>query len=72
MKKSYDVVQGKQKPNMDKTQWIKVGKAFEKEGVISSMVLDVLPIPNDQGEIWLRVFESKPKDNTPSMEDNPW
>ena len=30
MKKSYDVVQGKQKPNMDKTQWIKVGKAFEK------------------------------------------
>jgi len=57
----YDVVQAKKIPNSDKTKWINLGVAFEKEGRISSVKLDALPIPDEKGEIWLRLFEKKEK-----------
>jgi len=39
-----------------KTYWMKLGYAFEKEGKISSIKLDALPLPNEKGEVWLNLF----------------
>tara|TARA_X000001382_G_C3108131_1_gene158947 strand:+ start:402 stop:653 length:252 start_codon:yes stop_codon:yes gene_type:complete len=39
-----------------KTYWMKVGYAFEKDGVVSSIKLDALPLPNEKGEVWLNLF----------------
>ena len=61
-KETLDVVQAKNstdKEGNEKTQWIKVGKLFTKMGVPSSMKLDCYPIPDDKGEVWLKIF---PKD----------
>jgi hypothetical protein len=60
----YDVVQGTkyQKDGEEKTRWQKMGVAFEKEGKITSVKLEALPIPNKDGEIWLNIFEQKPRD----------
>jgi len=39
-----------------KTFWMKVGYAFEKDGVVSLIKLDALPLPNEKGEVWLNLF----------------
>jgi len=57
-----DLVQAKKyfdKEGMEKTQWIKVGKMFTKMGVPSSVKLDCYPIPDEKGEVWVKIF---PKD----------
>ena len=60
----FDVVQGTKyiKDGEEKTRWLKLGVAFEKDGKITSVKLEALPIPNKDGEIWLNIFEQKPKD----------
>ena len=58
MSKMYNVVQGKRIEGRDKSLWLKIGKAFEKEGKPMSIKLDVLPIPNEKNEIWLNLFEA--------------
>ena len=61
-KETLDLVQAKNytdKEGNEKTQWIKIGKLFTKMGVPSSMKLDCYPIPDDKGEVWLKIF---PKD----------
>ena len=61
MSKIYDVSQAKQIPDREKPKWLNIGTAFEKDGKINGIKLDVLPIPDEKGEIWLRLFEHKKK-----------
>ena len=61
MSKIYDVSQAKQIPDREKPKWLNIGTAFEKEGKINGIKLDVLPLPDEKGEIWLRLFEHKKK-----------
>lgn len=53
----------------------KIGAAFPKDGRFS-IVLDALPMPNSEGQAWITLFPSKPKDEqqkkndvTPPMDD---
>ena len=57
MSKRYRVVQGKEIPGRDKPLWLRLGTAFEKDGKPLSIKLDVLPLPNKDGDVWLRLFE---------------
>ena len=57
MKPKYNLSQAKEIPGRDKPYWVKVGIGLEKEGKIR-IKLDVLPIPNKDGEIWLNLFEN--------------
>lgn len=60
MKKRYNVVQAKSVPNQEKAIWLKHGAAFETDGKIS-IKLESLPIPNLEGDIWLKLFEADDK-----------
>lgn len=51
---NYRVVQAKK--SGDRTNWINVGMAFKREDKFS-MKLDTYPIPNEQGEVWLQLYE---------------
>tara|TARA_A100000172_G_scaffold69562_1_gene49665 strand:+ start:3838 stop:4080 length:243 start_codon:yes stop_codon:yes gene_type:complete len=51
-----NVVQAKEVDGRDKPVWLKHGVAFEKDGKIS-IKLESLPLPNKDGEVWLRLFE---------------
>lgn len=53
----YRVVQAKEIPGREKPLWLRLGTAFEKEGKISGIKLDVLPLPDAKGDIWLRLFK---------------
>ena len=53
MSKIYDVSQAKQIPDREKPKWLNIGTAFEKDGKINGIKLDVLPLPDEKGEIWL-------------------
>jgi hypothetical protein len=66
--KLYDIVQAKEGTEMDsstnepKTTWVNHGIAFEKEGKNLRLKLNSLPIADKNGEVWLNLFEKKPKD----------
>ena len=61
--KMYDVVSGRKVPGQDKKRWTNVGIAFEgDDGKISGIKLNALPLQNENGEIWLSLFEQKPKE----------
>ena len=51
------------KEGMEQTQWIRIGKLFTKMGIPSSIKLDCYPIPDEKGEVWLKVFPKDNKDN---------
>ena len=57
-KKTYNLVQGKKYflNGEEKTQWIKIGILLTKMDIPSSVKLDALPIADEKGEVWLRVF----------------
>lgn len=57
MSKKYNVVQAQQIPTG--TRWIQIGTLLEKEQNKMSIKMDVLPIANKDGEIWLQVYERK-------------
>ena len=59
----HDVVQGSkyEKDGEEKTRWRNLGVAFEKEGKITSIKLEALPIPDKNGEVWLNIFPQKDK-----------
>ena len=66
----FRVVQAKEIPGREKPLWLRLGTAFEKEGRISGIKLDVLPLPDQKGEVWLRLFkedESKPENKPESL-----
>jgi len=50
-----------QKDGMEKTRWTKIGIMLEKADGKRSIKLEVLPLPSKEGEVWLQVFENKPK-----------
>ena len=63
----YDVVQGKKIPNMEKKRWQKLGVAFVQDGKVTGIKLDALPIPDEKGEVWLSLFEKKPREEMNSF-----
>ena len=62
-------MQAKEVEGRDKPIWLNVGAVFLKDdGSISGIKLEVLPLPDANGEVWLRAFdEDAPKQNT-----DPW
>ena len=62
--KMYDVVSGRKVVGQDKKRWTNVGIAFEDgDGKITGIKLNALPLQNENGEIWLSLFEQKQRDN---------
>jgi len=62
--KMYDVVSGRKVIGQDKKRWTNVGVAFEgDDGKITGIKLNALPLQNENGEIWLSLFEQKQRDN---------
>ena len=62
--KMYDVVSGRKVIGQEKKRWTNVGIAFEgDDGRITGIKLNALPLQNENGEIWLSLFEQKPRDN---------
>ena len=51
---NYKVVQARN--SGDRTNWINVGAAFKRENKFS-LKLDTLPLPNQEGEVWLQLYE---------------
>ena len=47
-----------------KTYWHKVGVKFVYDDGKESIKLDSLPLPNEKGEVWMNLFEPRPKDDT--------
>lgn len=56
---NYKVVQAKR--SGDRTIWIHVGAAFKRENKFS-MKLDTYPMPNENGEVWLQLYERNETD----------
>ena len=60
-KKRFNVVQAKEIPGRDKPVWLKCGVVFVDEGGSvdkARMKLELLPIPDNEGNIWLNFFEA--------------
>lgn len=65
MSKIYDVCTGRKyttNQGQEKTAWNNIGRLFVKDDGKMSIKLEALPLPNEKGEVWLSVFEPKPKD----------
>jgi len=45
-----------------KTYWHKLGVKFIFDDGNESIKLDSLPLPNEKGEVWMNVFEPRPRD----------
>jgi len=73
MKKMFNVVQGQKRRNdPEKSDWIKLGIAFEDSKGMR-IKLNALPIPNQEAEIWLSLFPMDDKgkvDNQSSQQNN--
>lgn len=74
-KGNYNLVQGKKYilNGEEKTQWIRVGKFLNKDK--PSIKLDVYPIPNEEGQVWLNIFpedenEKDKKENEKTAEQD--
>ena len=46
------------------TYWFKLGVKFLWDDGKESIKLDALPLPNEKGEVWMNLYESKPKEDT--------
>lgn len=62
MSKRFSVVQAKEVPGRDKPIWMKHGVAFEGPKGLS-IKLESLPLPNKDGEVWLKLFEDDGSQN---------
>ena len=72
MKKMFNVVQGQKRRNdPEKTDWVKLGIAFEDSKGMR-IKLNVLPIPNQEAEIWISLFpmDDKGKIDNQSSQQN--
>lgn len=76
MSKRYDVASSR--PGKDKNYSHKIGTMFVNDEGRTSIKLDSLPLPNEKGEVWLNVYEAKPRENArqsaPASSDDeiPW
>lgn len=80
MSKRFSVVQAKEVQGRDKPIWMRHGVAFEGDKGIS-IKLESLPLPNEKGEVWLRLFEDdgsrgqqqqQPQQSKSLDDDIPW
>ena len=62
MVKVLDVVQPREGKE-GKTYWQKLGVKFVSDDGKESIKLDALPLPNEKGEVWMNVFEQKPRED---------
>ena len=46
-----------------KTYWHKLGVKFVYDDGKESIKLDSLPLPNEKGEVWMNLFEPRPRDD---------
>ena len=61
MKKMYRVVQGQKRRNdPEKKDWVRLGIAFSDSNGMR-VKLNALPLPDENGEIWLNLIEDEPK-----------
>lgn len=79
MKSIFDIVQPQKKRNeADKTRWTNLGILLRDDEGKMSIKLNSLPLTNEDGEIWLRVFEKKPFEGAQASPDvgsekvDPW
>ena len=62
MVKVLDIVQPREGKE-GKTYWQKLGVKFVSDDGKESIKLDALPLPNEKGEVWMNVFEQKPRED---------
>ena len=62
MVKVMDIVQPREGKE-GKTYWQKLGVKFVSDDGKESIKLDALPLPNEKGEVWMNVFEQKPRED---------
>ena len=55
--KRMNLVQAKDIPGRDKPIWLRIGSVFLEADEIKGVKLDVLPLPDEKGEVWLRAFQ---------------
>ena len=68
--KRMNLVQAKDIPGRDKPIWLRIGSVFLEADEIKGVKLDVLPLPDEKGEIWLRAFEDD-GGNQPAAQSEP-
>jgi len=61
-----NVVSGRryEKDGEQKTAWTKHGVLIEKDGK-QSIKLESYPLPNENGEVWLSIFDNDKKQDVP-------
>ena len=62
MVKVLDIVQPREGKE-GKTYWQKLGVKFVSDDGKESIKLDDLPLPNEKGEVWMNIFEQRPRDD---------
>ncbi len=76
MAKRMNLVQAKNIEGRDKPIWLRIGSGFlDEAGKVTGMKLDVLPLPDEKGEVWLRLFDAddKPQSQAPAGGgSDPW
>ena len=65
-----NLVQAKNIEGRDKPIWLRIGSVFMETGKIKGIKLEVLPLPDEKGEVWLRVFEDDGKSQEPDGHGN--
>ncbi len=65
-----NLVQAKNIEGRDKPIWLRIGSVFMEAGKIKGIKLEVLPLPDEKGEVWLRVFEDDGKSQEPDVHGN--
>ncbi len=68
--KRMNLVQAKDIPGRDKPIWLRIGSVFLEADEIKGVKLDVLPLPDEKGEVWLRAFEDD-GGNQPAPQNEP-
>lgn len=64
----YDLCTGKTN-DQGKTFWTKVGNMFPaREGDGFTIKLEAYPLPNEKGEVWVKAFVPREKDDTPRQQ----
>ena len=63
---NYNLVQGKN--SGEKSRWHKIGEA-RKHNTGFWVRMDVMPIPNEEGQIWLQLYERINEDEIPQKNE---
>lgn len=69
--KRMNLVQAKDIPGRDKPIWLRIGSVFLEADEIKGVKLDVLPLADEKGEVWLRAFEDDGGGQQPAAQSEP-